>query len=193
MIRPRAACHSPHGVALLLLAILVDPFGAGAMAQEPPAAPEETPGQFFTVTEPITSESVEKLKAATREYIDSRAREGKKPILVFEFVHGETAPGTSDRGVCSDLATEYITPAWAGPSGRSPTCRPRCRRAMPSSPSSRAPRSPKGRKSSLGPITPEGQPFVADRYREVRCGNFGHQQGQRPRPAAGHARSRRRP
>ena len=32
------------------------------------------------------------------------------------------------------------SPGWAGPSGRSPTCRPRCR-AMPSSPSSPAPRS----------------------------------------------------
>ena len=100
MIRPHAAFMRLTVWPLLLLAILVDPFAAGATAQQPPAAPEEAPGQFFTVTEPITSESFEKLKAATREYIDSKAREGKKPILVFEFVPGEVAPGTSERGVC---------------------------------------------------------------------------------------------
>ena len=46
------------------------------------------------------------MRAATRELVNANAlsEKGKRPILVFEFVAGEEAPGTSDRGVCSDLA-----------------------------------------------------------------------------------------
>ena len=162
MIRPHAAHLHQTVWSLLLLAILVDPFAAGAMAQQPPAATEETPGQFFTVAEPITSESFERLKAATREYIDSRAREGQKPILVFEFVPGEVAPGTSARGVCSDLA-EYI----AGLGGAKWTVAyvPTPVQGYAVLPVIACTEIVMGPSSSLGPITPEGQPFAA-RYRE---------------------------
>jgi membrane-bound serine protease (ClpP class) len=159
MIRPRAA-HPGELVWPVLLAMLVLAFGAGAMAQEPPAAPDETPGQFFTITEPITSETVQKIRAATREFVDANAlgEKGKRPILVFEFVPGETAPGTSDRGVCSDLADVI-----SGLGGAKLTVAyvPQPLRGFAVLPVVACTEIVMGSSASLGPITPEGQPFDA--------------------------------
>ena len=71
-----------------------------------PASPEANPGQFFTITEPITNETIERIRAATRQLVDQNAGEakGKSPILVFEFLPGESAPGTSRIGTSFDLA-----------------------------------------------------------------------------------------
>jgi membrane-bound serine protease (ClpP class) len=70
-----------------------------------PAATESTPGQFFTITEPITNETIESIRAATRQLVDRNAADkGKSPILVFQFLPGETAPGTSRIGTSYDLA-----------------------------------------------------------------------------------------
>ena len=105
MIRPRAA-HLRETVWPLSAG---DPVsgpsarGDGASASD---ATEEAPGQFFTVAEPITSETIAQLRAATRQLVDASAgaEQGKRPILVFEFLPGDVAPGTSEYGVCYDLA-----------------------------------------------------------------------------------------
>jgi membrane-bound serine protease (ClpP class) len=76
-----------------------------AGAQSAPK-PEPSPGQFFTITEPITNETIQHIRAATRQLVDRSAGEakGKSPILVFEFLPGETAPGSSEFGTSYDLA-----------------------------------------------------------------------------------------
>ena len=75
------------------------------LAQEP-AGLEPTPGQFFTITEPITHETISSIRAATRQLVDrsAAAARGKSPILIFEFLPGETAPGSSEFGASFDLA-----------------------------------------------------------------------------------------
>ena len=82
------------------------PFRSESARAQAPAAPETTPGQFFTITEPITNETIQHIRAATRQLVDKNAGEarGKSPILVFEFLPGETAPGTSEFGASFDLA-----------------------------------------------------------------------------------------
>src|SRR6185437_10891924 len=59
--------------------------------------------------EPITNETLETIRAATRQLVDRSAgvAHGKEPVLVFEFRPGETAPGSSTFGNSYDLAT-YI-------------------------------------------------------------------------------------
>jgi len=76
-----------------------------ATAQQP-ASGDKATGQFFTITEPITNETIETIRAATRQLVDRNASEagGKSPILVFQFVPGESAPGTSRIGTSYDLA-----------------------------------------------------------------------------------------
>jgi membrane-bound serine protease (ClpP class) len=78
-------------------------------AQPPAQAPESNPGQFFTVTEPITHETLENVQASTRQLVDRTAgvAHGKEPVLVFEFRPGEAAPGGSAFGASYDLAS-YI-------------------------------------------------------------------------------------
>ena len=90
-----------HGFFWRLLALLVPPPVA-----QTTAATESSPGQFFTITEPITNETIQHIRAATRQLVDRNAAEtkGKSPILVFEFLAGETAPGTSELGTSYDLA-----------------------------------------------------------------------------------------
>lgn len=158
MIRSRVT-RLRESVWPLLLAILVVPIGGRVLAQEP-AQPEETPGQFFTITEPITSETVAKIRAATREFVDVNAlgEKAKRPILVFEFVPGESAPGTSDRGVCSDLAD---TIAGLGGAKLTVAYIPQPLRGFAVLPVIACTEIVMGTSASLGPITPEGQPFDA--------------------------------
>jgi membrane-bound serine protease (ClpP class) len=157
MIRPRVA--PPAELVCPLLAMLVAAIGV-AMAQGPPAATEENPGQFLTITEPITSETVQRIRAATRELVDANALsdKGKRPILVFEFVAGEEAPGTSDRGVCSDLADVISNLAGAK---LTVAYVPQPLRGFAVLPVIACTEIVMGSSASLGPITPEGQPFDA--------------------------------
>ena len=146
---------------LLWLSAWVLAIAGITQAQAPtPTAPEEISGQFFTVTEPITSETVQKIRAATREFVDANAlgAQGKRPILVFEFVPGEVAPGTSNRGVCSDLA-DVISSL----SGARMTVAyvPQPLQGFAVLPVVACDEIVMGNASSLGPITPEGQPFDA--------------------------------
>jgi membrane-bound serine protease (ClpP class) len=88
----------------LLLAIGL--AAASAVGQVPPGGPETSPGQFFTVTEPITHETYARIRAATQQLVQRSAsgERAARPIVVFEFLPGETAPGSSDFGVSYDLA-----------------------------------------------------------------------------------------
>lgn len=47
--------------------------------------PDKTPGQFFTVDEPITEQSVKALESAAQATIRKSLEEGRAPVLVFEF------------------------------------------------------------------------------------------------------------
>jgi membrane-bound serine protease (ClpP class) len=91
---------------LICAVCLLLPWTASS-AQAPAAGPESNPGQFFTITEPITNETIQRIRAATRQLVDRTAGDakGKSPILVFEFLPGETAPGSSDFGSSFDLAS----------------------------------------------------------------------------------------
>jgi membrane-bound serine protease (ClpP class) len=95
-----------HGWAVWHFLALFHFFGAEALHAQHPRVAEPTPGQFFTITEPITNETIQHLRSATRQLVDKSAGEakGKSPILVFEFLPGETAPGTSELGSSYDLA-----------------------------------------------------------------------------------------
>ncbi len=47
---------------------------AGSAHAQTPAGPEANPGQFFTITEPITNETIEHIRAATRQLVDQERR-----------------------------------------------------------------------------------------------------------------------
>src|SRR5271157_1705641 len=93
----------PGMAACLIMALQIV---AGSAHAQAPAGREANPGQFFTITEPITNETIERIRTATRQLVDQNAGEakGKSPILVFEFLPGESAPGASRIGTSFDLA-----------------------------------------------------------------------------------------
>jgi membrane-bound serine protease (ClpP class) len=149
-----------------LLALLIGLVGAAGRAQPPHAGPDETPGQFFPVTEPITSETIARIRAATRQLVDSNAaaEHGRRPILVFEFIPGETAPGSSEFGACYDLAN-LISKELAG-AKLTVAYVPQPLRGYAVLPAVACTEIVMGSAATLGPITPEGQPFDAA-YREL--------------------------
>jgi membrane-bound serine protease (ClpP class) len=165
MIRPRAARlrETPW---LFLFAILCGTPGTTAIAQPAPEATEEAPGQFFTIAEPITSETIARVRAAARELVDSAAaaEHGKRPILVFEFLPGDVAPGASEFGSCYDLAN-LISKELAG-ARLTVAYTPKPLRGYAVLPVLACTEIVMGSDSSLGPITPEGLPFDAA-YREL--------------------------
>jgi len=100
-----SSSHQPIlGACLACLAALF--FDGGRVEAQGPSAGGVTPGQFFTITEPITQESIERVRAAARHLVEQKVGDetGTRPILVFEFQPGETAPGQSTFGASYDLA-----------------------------------------------------------------------------------------
>jgi membrane-bound serine protease (ClpP class) len=138
----------------LIVALTAIPTARG----QAPAPLETNPGQFFTITEPITNETIESIRAATRQLVDRNASEGKgkSPILVFQFLPGESAPGTSRIGSSYDLANlisrelggARLTVAYVPQPLKGYAVLPAlaCTEIVMSS------------GASLGPITPEDQP-----------------------------------
>ncbi|WP_165245995.1 NfeD family protein [Paludisphaera soli] len=133
--------------------------GAAARAEAPNVQDEATPGQFFTIVEPITHETIAKVRAKTKSLVDkaSGGAQGRSPILIFQFLPGESAPGTSDFGASYDLAN-YIAKDLGGArltvayvpeplTGYAVLPVVACTEIVMAS------------RASLGPITPENQSF----------------------------------
>jgi membrane-bound serine protease (ClpP class) len=142
-----------------VLAMLLSLAGSLVHAQQPSAGLETTLGQFFTVKEPITHETKEGIRAATRQLVDrsAAAENGTRPILVFEFLPGETAPGTSAFGASYDLA-DLISKELAG-AKLTVAFVPQPLKGYAVLPVVACTEIVMGSSASLGPITPEGQPF----------------------------------
>jgi len=166
MIRPRAVRLQAR--LWTFLALLFNPVGSVATAQQPAAGRETSPGQFFTVTEPITHEAISRIRAATRQLVDrnASAEQGARPILVFEFVSGETAPGSSEFGACYDLAS-LISKELAG-AKLTVAYVPQPLRGYAVLPAVACSEIVMRSTASLGPITPEGQPVDAALREPVR-------------------------
>ena len=156
---PRAA-RPAELVWPLLLAMLLIPFG---FRGDGPGARRRTGRDARPVLHHHRADHLRDRPEDPRGHARVRRRQrpgraGKRPILVFEFVPGETAPGSSDRGVCSDLAD--VISGLGGPSSRSPTCRSRSA-GFAVLPVVACTEIVMGSSASIGPITPEGQPFDA--------------------------------
>ena len=147
----------------------------------PRPAARPRPGQFFTITEPITHETIARIRAATRQLVDrnAAAEQGTRPILVFEFLPGETAPGSSEFGACYDLAS-LISQELAG-AKLTVAYVPQPLKGYAVLPAVACTEIVMGSTASLGPITPEGQPFDAALREPVRF--LADPQDARPRPA----------
>jgi len=138
----------------LLGSRLIDPRPTLA---EPPATVHETnPGQFFPITEPITSELIDHLRAATKQLIDRSAAQGLAPILVFEFRPGEVLPGGSAFGASKDLANLISTELKGAK--RTVAYIPEPLRGYAALGALACDEIVMGPDASLGPITPEGEP-----------------------------------
>jgi membrane-bound serine protease (ClpP class) len=141
----------------VVLAFLCGVSGGGAPAQQAGSGPESVTGQFFLVTEPITQETKEKIRGATRQIVDreATAESGTRPILVFEFLPGEAAPGSSEFGACYDLAN-LISRELAG-AKLTVAFVPKPLKGYAVLPALACTEIVMGASASLGPITPEGQ------------------------------------
>jgi membrane-bound serine protease (ClpP class) len=151
-----------------LLAILLGLAWPSARAQEFSANLETTPGQFFTVAEPITHETIARIRAATMQLVDTSAsaEQASRPILVFEFLPGETAPGKSEFGACYDLAN-LITKELAG-AKLTVAYVPQPLKGYVVLPVLACSEIVMGSSASLGPITPEGQSVDAALREPIR-------------------------
>jgi len=162
---------SPLGSASRLLAIaftlaLIGPRSTlSAFAQEPPspAPPDTVPGARFLVEEPITSEFLASIKAASKLLISRHAAENKQPVLVFEFRPGKSRPGGSEFGSSYDFAN-LISADLTG--GKTVAYVPETMKGYAVLPILACDEVVMGPNGSLGPITPEGASINAG-YREL--------------------------
>jgi membrane-bound serine protease (ClpP class) len=163
MMRSRAAHVTSTTWPVLVL--LISLAGTRALAQAPEVGADSSPGQFFTVTEPVTHETIARIRGATRHLVDRSAGAAKasRPIVVFEFMPGETAPGTSDFGVCYDLA-RLISRDLAG-AKLTVAYAPHPLKGFVVLPVVACTEIVMGASATLGPITPDGQ-AVDPAYRE---------------------------
>jgi membrane-bound serine protease (ClpP class) len=144
----------------LLLGLSWSGFAPHAAGQpQAPATPEKVPGQLFTITEPITNETIQNLRAATRQLVDRKAAdaEAKSPILVFQFLPGETAPGSSEFGTSFDLAN--LISKEMGGARMTVAYVPQPLKGYAVLPAVACTEIVMGSGASLGPITPEDQQF----------------------------------
>jgi len=133
-------------------------------AQEPPSPPSVVPGRFFSITEPITKETIERVEDGAKQLIRSNATPESRPVLVFEIRPGQTAPGSSEfylaygleNLISTKLAGARRTVAYVPEplSGYAVLVALACDEIV------------MGEGASLGPITPSGQPVPPD-HREV--------------------------
>ncbi len=104
MFRP--ALVPRHVAVWLCLTLIAASACSNALGQQAARA-DDNPGQFFQIVEPITHETLARVRAASRQLVDRAAATPKapRPILVFEFLPGDTAPGSSEFGSSYDLAS----------------------------------------------------------------------------------------
>jgi len=138
---------------LACVAFEIDP---PAFAQEPAAANDQkmVPGQFFTVVEPITSESNTTLQASARQIVERKAAKGQEPILIFEFLPGDAGPGTSDSFTSLQLA-DFLSTKLTGAKRRVAYV-PRPLRGFSVLAALSCDEIVMGPGASLGPISPDG-------------------------------------
>jgi membrane-bound serine protease (ClpP class) len=149
----------PHLAAwALVLAVLACP--GPARAQQPAA--DTVPGQRFIVEEPITSDTVARLKDAAKALISRNASLGKDPVLIFEFRPGKVQPGRSTYGASHDLA-EVLVYELAG--AKKIAYVPEPLKGYAVLPALACDEIVMGRNASIGPITPEGE-SVRAHYRD---------------------------
>ncbi len=150
------------------LAMLAGVFPGGASAQQQPPNAEPIPGQFFQIVEPITHETFNRIRAATRELVDRQAaaQGAARPILVFQFNPGETAPGSSEFGVCYDVAS-LISRELAG-ARLTVAYVPQPLKGFAVLPAVACTEIVMGSSASLGPITPESRIYDPAHREPVR-------------------------
>jgi len=139
------------------LVLAVVPVGRPGSAHAAPPAPrtKTVPGQFIPVTEPITSETIAQVRNAARQFIDRHSARGVRPILVFEFQSGESAPGSGEFGAAYDLASLISTKLDGA--GTTVAFVPRPLSGYAVLAALACDEVVMGEEASLGPITPEGQ------------------------------------
>jgi membrane-bound serine protease (ClpP class) len=142
--------------------------GVRAPAEQPPTDGGSAPGQFFTISEPITHDTIGRIRAATRQLVDRNAstKQATRPILVFEFLPGDSAPGASEFGACYDLAA-LISRELAG-ARLTVAYVPQPLRGYAVLPAVACTEIVMGASATLGPITPEGQNVDAALREPVR-------------------------
>jgi membrane-bound serine protease (ClpP class) len=157
MIRPRAVVSQARiSLCLVSFVLTLTVTCSTAPAQEAATDAESTPGQFFTVTEPITHDTLTHIRNATHQLVDRHAgaEQGKKPILIFVFQPGDSAPGTSEFGGSYDLA-RMISQELGG-ARLTVAYVPEPLRGYAVLPAVACDEIIMGPKASLGPITPDG-------------------------------------
>jgi membrane-bound serine protease (ClpP class) len=166
MIRPRA--YDLDARCWAALALLLCMANLDARAQDATPSLPRTPGQFFTVTEPINHEAIARIRAATHQLVDQNAalERGVRPILVFEFLPGESAPGTSEFGACYDLAS-LISRELAG-AKLTVAYLPQPMKGYAVLPVVACTEIVMAAQTTLGPITPENQPVDAALKEPIR-------------------------
>ncbi len=147
-----------HVAVWLCVTVLAAPASLVARAQEAASA-DDAPGQFFQIVEPITNDTLTRVRAASRQLVDRAAASGKaaRPVLVFEFLPGDTAPGSSEFGssydlaslISRDLAGAKLTVAYV----------PKPLKGFVVLPAVACTEIVMGASASLGPITPEDRAF----------------------------------
>ncbi len=166
MIRPPAAL--PLERILPLLAILLGLSGLDVRAQQFSDAPPTSPGQFFPIAEPVTHETIARICAAALQLVHQGASGEleRPPILVFEFLPGDSAPGKSEFGACYDLA-KLISRELAG-AKLTVAYVPQPLKGYVVLPALACTEIVMGSSASLGPITPEGETVDAALREPVR-------------------------
>ncbi len=191
MIRPRAALLHQTVWPLLLLAILVNPFGR---RRDGPAASRRAGGDPRPVLHHRRADHLRDRREAPGGHARVRRLQRPSERGSSRSWSSSSSRARSRRAPASAASAATWPTYIAGLGGAKltvayvPTSRSSGYAVLPVIACTEIVMGPQ---PSLGPITPEGQPFDAGYREEVR--HPGHAQDPRPRPAAGDARPRRRP
>ncbi len=149
----------PRHVAVWLCLTVVAASACSNAFGRQAAGADDNPGQFFQIVEPITHETLTRVRAASRQLVDRAAATAKapRPILVFEFLPGDTAPGSSEFGSSYDLAS--LISRELGGARLTVAYIPQPLKGFVVLPAVACTEIVMGASASLGPITPEDRTF----------------------------------